>query len=80
MYLQNSYRFICFSLHARQHIIDETGDHFLVVEENEKSMTSTQILSSREQLLRTAHYMQGKGRYYRTSRRSEELEPVINVV
>ena len=52
-----------FCLHQfRQHIIDETGDHFLVVEDN--AATATQRKKSREQLLRTAHYMQGKGRYY----------------
>lgn len=46
----------------KQHIIDETGDHFLVVEDN--AATATQRKKSREQLWRTAHYMQGKGRYY----------------
>ena len=46
----------------RQHIIDETGDHFLVVEDN--AATATQRKKSRDQLLRSAHYMQGKGRYY----------------
>ena len=55
------------SYKSRQHIIDETGDHFLVVEEDAEAMASTQRKTSREQLLRTAHYMQGKGKYYGTS-------------
>merc|ERR1712241_1588978 len=61
----------------KQHIIDETGDHFLVVEENAESMTSTQRLSLREQNLRAAHYMQGKGKYYEDI---ESLNPIVDLV
>ena len=64
----------------RQHIIDETGDHFLVVEENAETMTSSQRKVSREQILRSAHYMQGKGKYYGTHQADELVEPIINVV
>ena len=66
--------------HFRQHIIDETGDHFLVVEENAETMTSSQRKVSREQILRSAHYMQGKGKYYGTHQADELVEPIINVV
>jgi len=64
----------------KQHIIDETGDHFLVVEENAETMTSSQRKVSREQILRSAHYMQGKGKYYGTHQADELVEPIINVV
>ena len=63
--------------YSRQHIIDETGDHFLVVEPNEYSMSETKRLRLREQLKRTSHYMTGKGRYYP---KDKAAEPIIDLV
>ena len=60
---------------CRQHIINETGDHFLVVEPTEKSMVKR--LRIREQHKRTAHYMQGKGKYYGDI---ETVEPIIDLL
>ena len=61
----------------RQHIIDETGDHFLVVESNELAIPKMQRMKLREQLQRTSHYMQGKGKYYG---KSPALDPIIDLV
>merc|ERR1711944_156938 len=61
----------------KQHIIDETGDHFLVVEPSDLSMPRMQRMKLRQQLQRTSHYMQGKGKYYGNS---PALDPIIDLV
>ena len=64
----------------RKHIIDDTGDHFLIVDSaQDLSMTPKQTLKMKEQLKRTSHYMTGKGRYY-PAKEDEQLEPQINLI
>ena len=61
----------------RQHIIDDTGDHFLVAQPAEGSMSTLTRFKHKQQLRRTSHYMQGKGKYYEDI---ESLNPIIDLV
>lgn len=61
----------------RQHIIDDTGDHFLVAQPAQGSMSTLTRFKHKQQLRRTSHYMQGKGKYYEDI---ESLNPIIDLV
>ena len=61
----------------RQAIIDETGDHYLVVDPTEKAMSKVERLKLREQHKITSHFMQGKGKYYGSS---PAVNPIIDIV
>jgi len=61
----------------KQHIIDDTGDHFLVAQPAEGSMSTLTRFKHKQQLRRTSHYMQGKGKYYEDI---ESLNPIIDLV
>jgi len=53
-----------FLLFIRQHIIDETGDHFLIVESNAKSLSNKALSKMEMQHKRTIHRMTEKGKYH----------------